>query len=124
MDIGEEDRDIAVCGEQLRNLDRRNEVAAVRTARSGSTYTASREPSFTAAAATTLPRMSKLESLTPVDLRVASLVDNLLYDLGIQDLRKILADEGKPLGRFRVGHCVSWPAHKDRRKAVDVAVVE
>lgn len=43
-------------------------------------------------------------SLTPVDLRVATLGQDFLDDLGVHDLCQVLLDEGEPLlglGAFR-----------------------
>jgi sulfur carrier protein ThiS len=50
-------------------------------------------------------------SRTPVDLGIAALVDDLLQDLGIEELGEVLADEGEPLLRSRFRHlslAVGW----------------
>lgn len=46
------------------------------------------------------------EGRTPVNLWVSAFGEDLLNDLGVQNLSEVLANEVEPLGSVRGRHCV------------------
>lgn len=114
VDISEKNGDIAAGSEELGDLDGWDEVAAVRSAGCGGSYQVGWQLAWPIAheciygdLAVAAATMKKGDiQLTPVDLGVLALSEDLVDNLGVQDLGEVLVDEVEPL--FRVGgrHCV------------------
>lgn len=94
VDVGEEDRHIAAGSQELGDLDGGDKVAAVRAAGGRGAWSR-----YCQRCLRVVNNSSPNSScrLTPVDLRVSPLVEDLLDDLLVQDLGEILCNERESL---------------------------